>query len=203
MELDIYDFDKTVVPFDSGSTFLLFCFLHYPYLLLLLPYYAVAGLLFGLRIIRLDRFKKHIFLFVRLIPLEKAVKKFWDKHEKDVFAWFLPENRARYTVVISASPDFLLQEIAGRLQVDMLLCTRHDPKTGTLLLNNCRNEEKVRRFREAFPEGATVRCVYSDSYKNDRPIFSLGEACVHIEKQGVQTPFVYNEKYGPTQRAST
>ena len=67
MELDIYDFDKTVVPFDSGSTFLIFCFLRYPYLFLLLPYYAVMGLLFGLRILSLDQFKKHIFLFVKLM----------------------------------------------------------------------------------------------------------------------------------------
>ena len=196
MELDIYDFDKTVVPFDSGSKFLLFCFLHYPYLFLLLPYYMVAGLLFGLHIIDLDRFKRHIFLFVRFVPMQKAVKRFWDVHEKEVFSWFLPENRARYTVVISASPDFLLHEIQKRLRIDTLLCTRHNPKSGTLLYKNCRGEEKVRRFYEAFPEAATVKCVYSDSYKNDRPIFSLGERCFHIEANGDRTPFVYAEKYG-------
>ena len=54
MEVDIYDFDKTVVPFDSGSTFLLFCVKRYPYLLLLLPYYLALGLLYGLRIFTLD-----------------------------------------------------------------------------------------------------------------------------------------------------
>lgn len=195
MDLDIYDFDKTVVPFDSGSNFLIFCFLHYPYLFLLLPYYMVTGLLFGLQIMGLDHFKKHIFLFVRFIPLQRAVKKYWDKREKDVFSWFLSENRARYTVVISASPDFLLREIAERLKIDMLLCTRHDAKNGTLLYKNCRGEEKVRRFYEAFPNGAAVKCVYSDSYKNDRPIFSLGEQCFHIEKDGTRTPFSYAAYY--------
>lgn len=195
MELDIYDFDKTVVPFDSGSNFLIFCFLRYPYLLLLLPYYAVMGALFGLRILSLDRFKKHIFCFIRFVPLEKAIKKYWDAHEKDVFPWFLPENRARHTVVISASPDFLLKEIAERLKIDTLLCTRHNPKNGELLYKNCRNEEKVRRFKEAFPQAVTVKCVYSDSYKNDRPIFSLGEQCFHIERDGTQTPFSYAQQY--------
>ncbi len=198
MELDIYDFDKTVVPFDSGSTFLIFCFFRYPYLFLLLPYYAVMGLLYGLHIIKLDTFKKHIFLFIRFVPLEKAVKKYWDKHEKDIFPWFLPENRAHYTVVISASPDFLLTEIQNRLKIDTLLCTRHHPKNGTLLYKNCRNEEKVRRFYEVFPKDTVVKCVYSDSYKNDRPIFSLGEQCYHIEKDGTRTPFDYRKKYGNT-----
>lgn len=160
MDLDIYDFDKTVVPFDSGSTFLIFCFLRYPYLWLLLPYYMVTALLFGLRILTLAQFKKHIFLFVRFVPLEKAVKAFWDRHEKDVFEWFLPENRARYTVVISASPDFLLKEIAERLKIDTLLCTHHDAKSGTLLGQNCRGEEKVRRFYEIFPKDATVQTLF-------------------------------------------
>lgn len=195
MEVDIYDFDKTVVPFDSGSTFLLFCVKRYPYLLLLLPYYLALGLLYGLRIFTLDRFKRHIFIAVRFIPLQKAVRAFWDRHERDVFPWFLPKNRARHTVVISASPDFLLREIAGRLQVETLLCTRHDPKTGTLLGRNCRGEEKVRRFHAAFGEDVRVRDVYSDSYRHDRPIFSLGERCFHIEKDGGKTEFCYSEQY--------
>ena len=195
--MNIYDFDKTVVPYDSGSTFLIFCFLRYPYLFLLLPFYVVMGLLLGLHVIRLDRFKKHIFVFIRFIPLKKAVKAFWDKHEKDVFDWFLPENRERYTVVISASPDFLLKEIAARLKIDTLLCTRHDPKTGTLLYNNCRGEEKVRRLYEKFgKDNIKVIDVYSDSYRHDRPIFSLANGkCYHIE-HGRRVEFSYTEKYG-------
>ena len=157
------------------------------------------GLLFGLHLISLAQFKKHIFLFVRFVPLKKAVNAFWDKHEKDVFPWFLPEKRVRYTVVISASPDFLLAEIANRLKVDTLLCTRHNAKTGTLLYENCRGEEKVRRFYEAFPDGANVQCVYSDSYRHDRPIFSLGKQCFHIEQDGARTEFLYSEQYGEKQ----
>lgn len=196
MQVDIYDFDKTVVPFDSGSKFLIFCFFRYPYLFLLFPFYLVAGTLYLLRLLPLARFKKHIFLFVRFIPLKKAVFAFWNKYESRVFPWFLPQNRTRYTVVISASPDFLLAEIADRLQVDTLLCTRHDAKTGTLLGENCRGTEKVRRFAAAFPDQPTVECVYSDSYRSDRPIFSLGRQCFHIEKDGSQTPFCYAEQYG-------
>ncbi len=195
MELDIYDFDKTVVPYDSGSTFFLFCLAHYPYLLLLTPFYAVMGLLYLVRLLPLDAFKKHVFCFIRFIPLERAVKKFWDKHEKDVFPWFRPEERERYTVVISASPDFLLEEIAERLKVDKLLCTHHDRKNGTLLEKNCKHEEKVRRFYAVFPKDTKVKCVYSDGYKTDKPIFSLGEQCFHIEKDGKRTPFSYESYY--------
>lgn len=196
MELDIYDFDKTVVPYDSGSTFFLFCLCRYPYLILLAPFYIVAGLLYLLHILPLSVFKKHIFYFIRFVPLQKAVKAFWDKHEKDVFPWFLKENRARYTVVISASPDFLLEEIAKRLEVDKLICTHHDRKNGTLLETNCKYKEKVKRFYQEFPKETRVQCVYSDGYKTDQPIFSLGKQCFHIEKDGTKTPFSYAEYYG-------
>lgn len=196
MELDIYDFDKTIVPYDSGSKFFLFCLLHYPYLLLLTPFYAVMGLLYLVHLLPLKAFKKHVFCFIRFIPLERAVKTFWDKHDQDVFPWFRPEERERYTVVISASPDFLLEEIAKRLKVDTLLCTHHDRKSGTLLEENCKHEEKVRRFYEVFPKDTKVKCVYSDGYKTDRPIFSLGEQCFHIEKDGTRTPFSYESYYG-------
>ena len=195
MELDIYDFDKTVLPYDSGSRFFLFCLARYPYLFLLLPFYSVAGLLYLLHILPLSVFKKHVFAFVRFIPLDKAVKAFWDKHEADIFPWFLPEHRERPAVVISASPDFLLEEIAKRLKVDTLLCTHHDRKSGTLLGENCKHAEKVRRFYAAFPKNTKVCCVYSDGYETDQPIFALGAQCIHIEKDGTKTPFSYAQRY--------
>ena len=196
MQADIYDFDKTVVPFDSGSKFAIFCFLRYPYLIFLLPFYIALALLFAFHIIKLDKFKKHIFCFVRFIKLDNAVKAFWDKYEKKIFPWFLPENRERTAIVISASPDFLLEEIQKRLGFEYLLCTRHDRKTGELLYKNCRNEEKVRRFYELFgKDKAEVMCVYSDSLKNDKQIFSLGKRCFHIMPDGERKEFDFNEIY--------
>ena len=127
-----------------------------------------------------------------LVPLNKAVNKFWDKHEKEVFPWF--KERKRYAVVISASPDFLLCEIKRRLKFETLICTKHNPKTGAIIGLNCRDEEKVRRFRELFPD-AEVTDVYSDSLRHDRPIFSLGKRCFHIVK-GERREFNYESVYG-------
>lgn len=197
MKVDIYDFDKTVVPFDSGSTFALFCFIRHPYLIFLLPYYLIDIILWLTHIISLDTFKRHIFCFVRFINLEKNVKKYWDRHEKDFYDFARRENRERTAVVISASPDFLLKEAQKRLGFEYLLCTRHDPKTGTLLYHNCRNEEKVRRFYELFGDDVPeVVTVYSDSISNDGPIFSLGQNCVHVHSGARLEPFKYEDVYG-------
>ncbi|MBE6827973.1 MAG: hypothetical protein E7514_05085 [Ruminococcaceae bacterium] len=196
MKADIYDFDRTVIPFDSGSRFAIYCILRHPLLFLLLPYYFADALLLLFRIISLNSFKKHIFIFVRFINLEKNVKGFWDRYEKYVYPWARKESRERPAIVISASPDFLLEEIQKRLGFEYLICTRHDRKTGTLLYKNCRGEEKVRRFNELFTdEKPEIECVYSDSIKNDRPIFSLGKHCFHVHSDGSKEEFVFDEMY--------
>ena len=110
-EIDIFDFDKTIVPFDSGSVFWIYCLIHNPWIVICVPYLLVMMIPFFLGIKDLTYVKKHIYCYVPLINLEKNVKKFWDKHEKDVFEWFRKENRERPAVVISASADFLLEDI--------------------------------------------------------------------------------------------
>ena len=198
MEIDIYDFDKTIVPFDSGSLFAVYCLLHYPYLVFLLPI-AVPVLLAALvlmltHIIDFTSFKKLCFLFVPFIPLEKAVKGFWDKYEHQVNGWF--KDRKRFAVVISASPDFLLNEIQRRLGFDKLICTRHSKKTGAIIGKNCRDGEKVRRLYEEYDQNSIkVIDVYSDSLNHDKPIFSLaGGSCYHIV-DGEKIPFNYSDIY--------
>ncbi len=193
-EIDVFDFDKTVVPFDSGSKFWGYCLIRNPWIIVCLPLQIFAAIPFLLKIKNLTYAKNRLFCFVRLINLEKNVKAFWDKYESKVFEWFKPENRKRYTVVISASPDFLLEEICNRLAVDKLICTRHDRKTGEITGLNCKGEEKVRRFYEE-TEPTRVINVSSDSLKSDKPIFSLGERCFHIQKNGDRVEFDFNEKY--------
>ena len=192
MEIDIYDFDKTIVPFDSGSRFALYCLLHYPWIIIYLPIVAVAAILMLLKVINFTYFKKTCFMFVPLIPLKKAVNGFWNKYEKEVHKWFF--NRKRTCVVISASPDFLLEEIAKRLSFDYLICTRHSKKSGIIIGENCRDGEKVRRLYEKFSDIQVID-VYSDSIKHDKPIFSLASGQCYQVVDSELVPFNFKEKY--------
>ncbi len=194
MKIDIYDFDKTIVPFDSGSLFIMYCLVHYPWIIIILPIMFVCALLWICRIINFTQFKKVCFIFLPLIPTEKAVRKFWDKHENEVHTWF--KNRKRYSVVISASPDFLLKDIQKRLGFEKLICTRHNPKNGVIIGENCRDEEKVKRLYEEFSkDDIEVIDVYSDSIRHDKPIFSLANGkCYNIVKSE-KIEFDFNEKY--------
>ena len=192
MEIDIYDFDKTIVPFDSGSRFALYCLLHYPWIIIYLPIVAVAAILMLLKVINFTSFKKTCFMFVPLIPLKKAVNGFWNKYEKEVHKWFF--NRKRTCVVISASPDFILEEIAKRLSFDYLICTRHSKKSGIIIGENCRDGEKVRRLYEKFSDIQVID-VYSDSIKHDKPIFSLASGQCYQVVDSELVPFNFKEKY--------
>lgn len=192
MDIDIYDFDKTIVPFDSGSRFALYCLLHYPWIIIYLPIVAVAAILMLLKVINFTSFKKTCFMFVPLIPLKKAVNGFWNKYEKEAHKWFF--NRKRTCVVISASPDFLLEEIAKRLSFDYLICTRHSKKSGIIIGENCRDGEKVRRLYEKFSDIQVID-VYSDSIKHDKPIFSLASGQCYQVVDSELVPFNFKEKY--------
>lgn len=194
MKIDIYDFDKTIVPFDSGTLFTLYCLVHYPWCIIMLPMMCFGAILLGLGIISFTAFKRFCFLYTKLLPLEKAVCKFWDKYDNKVFGWF--KERERYTVVISASPDFLLGEIQKRLGIEKLISTRYDEKR-RIIGENCRDEEKVRRLYEEFDKDEIeVIDVYSDSLSHDKYIFALATgSCYNIVK-GERIKFNYSEKYG-------
>ena len=159
-QVDIYDFDKTLVPFDSGSLFIGYCALHYPWVLVYLPVWFIACLLFALRVLSLQKFKNLCFGFLPMVPVQRAAKGFWEKH----------------------------------LHLPYLLCTRHNPKTGRILGQNCRGEEKVRRFHRAFP-GVQVVDVYSDSLGHDKPIFGLATGtCYHVTGHAPRA-FNYRTQY--------
>lgn len=192
-EVDVYDFDKTLVPFDTGTAFVKFCCVRYPWTAVFLPVTGAAMLLGAAGIISWTGFKKLCFSFVRTIPREKAVKAFWDKYESRVFPWFA--ERPREAVVVSASPDFLLKEIQKRIGFEGLICSRHNPKTGAIIGKNCRSEEKVRRFTELYGRDVKVCDVYSDSLEHDRPLFSLANgSCYHIVN-GEKHEFNYGEMF--------
>ena len=176
MKIDVYDFDKTVVPYDSAMRYWHWCLLHRPYIIIILPFQIILSLLALCKIISVPTYKKGCFRFVSLLSTKNTVRKFWDSHEKDVYPFFRPENRdgSRKCAVVSASPDFLIREICERMKVDYCIATRHDERTGKLLGSVCRREQKVERLREALPD-AEVECVYSDSLEHDRYIFDLGK----------------------------
>ena len=77
-------------------------------------------------------------------------------------------------IIASASPEFELRWIAKELGADDLICTRCDEKTGRLIGQNCKSDEKIRRIREKYGE-VSIRSMYTDSLRADGPLLKLAE----------------------------
>lgn len=180
--MNIYDFDETIFYPNSSWTFGHWCFKrHLPKTLLFIPFVIWAAIqwLFG----RIDRdiFNLKLFSFMRFVPDPDAeIKQFWDEHENLICDWYLKQKRDD-DIIVSASPDFLVDEIGHRLGVHVI-ATKMDMHTGKILGPNCADGEKVRRFREEFPD-AEVGEFYSDSFR-DTPFANIAANAYMVVDKG-------------------
>ncbi len=168
--MNVYDFDGTIYAGDSTIDFWFYCIKKYPAALKTLPGTLCNLLRYHTKLVRLEVFKESFYGFLRSIPdAQNEVISFWDIHFDKLQKWYM-KQKSESDVIISASPEFLLQECCTRLGV-RLIASKVDSRTGRLQGNNCKGNEKVRRFRTAYPN-AVIENFYSDSY-SDKPLADL------------------------------
>lgn len=184
--MNVYDFDGTIYDGDSSIDFFLFCAKRKPKIFLFVPKIMAA---FALRLVRkadTETVKSAFFSFVRLIPdIDAFVSEFWKTHSKKIMGWYLAQKKSD-DVVISASPEFLLEKIGGELGM-RVIASQVCKKSGTLLGKNCKAEEKARRFRKTFGADCPIENFYSDS-KSDFPLARLAQNA-WLCKRGKITPW--------------
>ena len=179
--MNVYDFDDTIFTPDSSLCFLLYCLRHYPRAVLtILPSSALqfAVYRFGGKK-DAKKLKEALFSFLKRIDNAAQIAEyFWDRHFERVESWYLDQKRSD-DLIISASPEFLLKPAAERLGVE-LIATPMNPYTGKIHGKNCHDREKLRRFRERFPNGK-VDEFYSDSL-SDEPMAEIAEKAFLVRK---------------------
>ena len=131
------------------------------------------------------RVKQRFYRYLRLVPnVSEEVERFWLTHDANLKDWYFVQKKED-DLIISASPEFLLEPLMKRLGLSML-ASRVAPESGVYEGKNCHGEEKVRRMREAYPE-TQIDQFYSDS-KNDAPLARL--ACrAYMVKGDALSPF--------------
>ena len=191
--MNVYDFDETIFHPDSSYGFFLYCLRHYPRAVLkALPRSAAEGIRYALLPLRhgkkdAKRLKEALFSYLnRLGDVHGTVSAFWDENADGFAPWYLQQKRTD-DLIISASPAFLLEPAAGKLGV-RLIATDMNPFTGKIRGRNCHDEEKARRFREAYPD-ERVEEFYSDSL-SDTPMAKLAERA-YLVKGGERIPWPY------------
>ncbi len=171
-KVNVYDFDKTILPYDSSLAFFRFCARRYPRAALR-SIAAAPGLpLLAVGLASKTAVKEKFYRFLTMIPdVDAELDIFWAEHFGNVNRWYL-ERRRPDDIIISASPEFLLRLPADKLGV-RLIASRVGKYTGIYEGANNDGEEKVRRLRREYP-GTEIREFFSDS-ANDTPLAGLAE----------------------------
>ncbi|MDO4982260.1 MAG: HAD-IB family phosphatase [Eubacteriales bacterium] len=178
--MNAYDFDKTIYPKDSSAEFFGFCLKSYPLAVLrAFPGIISRYIAFKTRQGTFLELKEQVFSFLKYVPdIDSAVELFWQERKNNIGEWYLKRKKSD-DVIISASPEFLLRPVSEMLGVE-LIATVMDKRTGEISGLNCHDKEKVRRFRERYPEGRIAE-FYSDSYA-DTPLAQAAEKAFMVGK---------------------
>lgn len=151
--------------------FFKYCLKRNPRCAKILPAFGMSVLLYLLKRRSKEEMKSAYFRFVTCFEdIHGVVSDFWVQHEGKLKDFYLRQKRAD-DLIISASPDFLLQPICDRLGVS-LIASRVDPTGGVFQGKNCHGEEKVLRLREVTDEACEA--FYSDS-QSDAPLARLAK----------------------------
>lgn len=171
--MNVYDFDGTIYDGDSTRDFIVFCAAHYPAVIARFPGAIAALCAYALGRLSRDEAKGRCLHVLAAVPdLTRAVSKFWDRSMPKVMRWYI-DQRESDDLVISASPDFLVDEACRRLEIRGPIATLVDVHTMGMLTPNCRGEEKVRRLSAELPD-ARIEAFYSDSV-SDEPIARIAQ----------------------------
>ena len=126
--------------------------------------------------------KEGFFCFLQYWDIDFYIDDFVEEELKNINDWYLKQRR-NDDVIISASPMFLIEKFAKKINIQYVIASEVDKKTGKFSSLNCHGEEKVRRFLEKFPENE-VDVFYSDS-ESDQPLAKIAKIAykVHGEQK--------------------
>lgn len=171
--MNCYDFDKTIYDGDSTRDFYLFCLKRHKKIAKTFPLLIKAFTKFYvLKKGNKTEFKEKMYKFLLYIDIKKDLPDFWESHKKNVKGWYYNQQKAD-DIIISASPEFLLEPICKEIGINHLIASRVNPETGIYNGINCHGKEKVKRFYEIFPNGK-IQEFYSDSY-SDSPLAEISQ----------------------------
>ena len=166
--MNVYDFDKTIYAGDSTLDFYFFSLKKSPMLIRFFPIQIIGFIKYMFGMYSKLQFKEKFYSFLKGIKdVDSMVELFWNENQDKIKDWYL-KSKEESDVIISASPEFLLNNICRRIGIKHLIASEVNKNTGICEGENCYGEEKVLRFKKYFEKGE-IKKFYSDSL-SDAPI---------------------------------
>lgn len=183
--MNVYDFDGTIYSGDSTIDFYFWELKKHPVIMKAFCKQVMGVLKYAVKMIDKTGMKSEFFSFLKYIDsVDEDVALFWEENEDKIENWYI-EQKEVSDVVISASPEFLLEPICTKLHIADLIATNVDKSTGKIYGENCRGEEKVKRFSTKY-KNMNVEKFYSDS-RSDAPMASLANEAYFIKKGKIES----------------
>ena len=182
--MNVYDFDQTIYRHDSTADFIVFLMKRHPKTWLNLPRMIGGCILMGLHIWNTQQFKGQLYhMFKYVEDMEGESEAFVASHMQYIKP-FYKQVQKEDDVIISASPYFNISKFCNKLGIQHVMASDVDIHTGKMLGPNCHDKEKVRRFKEQFPEGS-IDDFYSDSL-HDTPLAEMAKHAYLVKKDDIR-----------------
>ncbi|HAR91675.1 MAG TPA: hypothetical protein DCR28_01050 [Eubacterium sp.] len=181
--MNVYDFDKTIYPTDCAIDFCFWCMKRHPKLWF--TYFPkLVKVMIQRKLGKVPEYLKHrkfLSYLTMIDDFDEQIEKYWNKNEKRIASWYLKQKKDD-DLIISASPDCLIEPIANRLGVKFM-ATEFDREYGVFTNNLMYAKEKAKYiFDKGFP---VIDNFYSDSL-SDTPIALCAEKA-HLVKDKAST----------------
>ena len=167
--MNVYDFDDTIYDGESALDFFLAYMKVNPAMLKMLPKVLRAMARYKLGKVTVDGFMKDYAPLVKKYYCEyphweEFTVRFWDTHMHKIRPFYRDLHRED-DIIVTASPELTVKEIAKRIGVKHYVCSQIDDETGEIT-RLCMRQKKEVYFDESFPN-AEIENFYTDSMKND------------------------------------
>lgn len=189
-KLAIFDVDYTLTNRETLRQFYYYSLKKYPKNIIYAPRAVLSGLLFVTRIFDEKKTKEAFLRFIHGIDEEKMSELIKDFYEnrfkkilyKDGIEMIRKLKSQGYKIyLISASPEFYLNELYEMKEIDKIIGTRFkkEEKSYTRFMDgvNCKGEEKIKRLMESLKED-NIEVDFKESYMfsdslSDLPLLKL------------------------------
>ncbi len=186
-KIDVFDFDKTLYEKDSTIQFYLFSLKKNKKIIKYWPIQITYFILYKLKIVKKIVFKEKFFSFLKVISnVDEYIEEFWKQNKKYIRMKLLEKSKNK-KYVISASPEFLLEDICKDLGIERTIASEVDKKNGKFFSPNCYGKEKVTRLRQ-LDKDIKIENFYTDS-KSDNYLASIADNSFLIKNNQIGSFF--------------
>ena len=96
--------------------------------------------------------------------------------------WYL-DQKSEDDIIVTASPDFLIEPICKRLNIKNYIATTVDIKTGNII-KLCFKKNKKLLFKEKY-SNIIVKSCYTDNLEHDKELLSLAKEKYLVKKDKI------------------